>query len=116
MTVSASSASFFADSASTGPATDSGIGRIELRRGGRARAGSYLYEGHQLVTGWHSHDLHQIQYAIGGVVEVETATAHYLLPPQQAAWIPVGLKHQATMTPGVRSVASNRAQQHLVAQ
>jgi hypothetical protein len=51
-----------------------------LRRGGRARAGSYLYEGHRLVTGWHSHDLHQIQYAIGGVVEVETASAHYLLP------------------------------------
>ena len=81
------------------------IGPVELRRGGRARAGSYLYEGHRLVTGWHSHDLHQIQYAIGGVVEVETATAHYLLPPQQAAWIPVGLEHQATMTPDVRSVA-----------
>ena len=53
----------------------------------------------------HSHDLHQIQYAIGGVVEVETAAAHYLLPPRQAAWIPVGLQHQATMTPDVRSVA-----------
>jgi AraC-like DNA-binding protein len=81
------------------------IGRVELRHGGRARAGSYLYEGDRLVTGWHSHDLHQIQYAIGGVVEVETAVAHYLLPPQQAAWIPVGLEHQATMTPDVRSVA-----------
>jgi AraC-like DNA-binding protein len=95
MTVSASSASFLAESAKL----------VELRRGGRARAGSYLYEGSQLVTGWHSHDLHQIQYAIGGVVEVETASAHYLLPPQQAAWIPVGLEHQATMTPNVRSVA-----------
>ena len=79
---------------------------IELRRGGRALAGSYLYEGHKLVTGWHSHDLHQIEYAIGGVVEVETAAAHYLLPPQQAAWIPVGLEHQATMNPDVRSVAA----------
>ncbi len=95
MTVSASSARVLAESATI----------VELRRGGRARAGSYLYEGDRLVTGWHSHDLHQIQYAIGGVVEVETAAAHYLLPPQQAAWIPVGLEHQATMTPDVRSVA-----------
>ncbi len=102
MTVSASSARFL-------PRTDNGAAQsanlVELRRGGRARAGSYLYEGSQLVTGWHSHDLHQIQYAIGGVVEVETASARYLLPPQQAAWIPVGLEHQATMTPDVRSVA-----------
>lgn len=100
MTVSASSARVLAESANS-----ANIGRVELRRGGRARAGSYLYEGDRLVTGWHSHDLHQIQYAIGGVVEVETASAHYLLPPQQAAWIPVGLDHQATMTPDVRSVA-----------
>ena len=48
-----------------------------------------------LVTGWHVHDVHQIEYAIGGVVEVETAAGHYLLPPQQAAWIPAGLR-----TPG----------------
>ena len=40
-----------------------------------------------------------------GVVEVETARAHYLLPPQQAAWIPVGLEHQAVMNPDVKTVA-----------
>ena len=67
--------------------------------------GSYLYEGDALITGWHSHDVHQIEYALGGVVEVETDSAHYLLPPQQAAWIPVGLEHQATMNPDVRTVA-----------
>ncbi len=78
---------------------------IELRRGGQALGGSYLYEGEGLITGWHSHEVHQIEYAIGGVVEVETASAHYLLPPQQAAWIPAGLEHQATMTPDVRTVA-----------
>ncbi len=102
MTVSASSARLLSETDNESPESTN---LVELRRGGRARAGSYLYEGSQLVTGWHSHDLHQIQYAIGGVVEVETARAHYLLPPQQAAWIPVGLKHQATMTPDVRSVA-----------
>ncbi len=78
---------------------------IELRRGGSALGGSYLYEGDGLITGWHSHEVHKIEYAIGGVVEVETDTAHYLLPPQQAAWLPAGLDHQATMNPDVRTVA-----------
>ena len=81
------------------------IGQVELRRGGPVLAGSYLYEGDLLVTGWHFHDVHQIEYAIGGVVEVETASAHYLLPPQQAAWIPAGLEHQATMNPSVKTLA-----------
>ena len=76
MTVSALSDRHHADSANPVP-------RIELRRGGRARAGSYLYEGDKLLTGWHSHDMHQIEYAIGGVVEVQTPAGHYLLPPQQ---------------------------------
>ncbi|KUI36946.1 AraC family transcriptional regulator [Mycobacterium sp. IS-1496] len=78
---------------------------IDLRRGGRALAGSYLYQGDGLITGWHSHDVHQIEYAIGGVVEVETASGHYLVPPQQAAWLPKGLEHQATMNADVRTVA-----------
>jgi AraC-like DNA-binding protein/quercetin dioxygenase-like cupin family protein len=78
---------------------------IELRRGGRAVAGSYLYEGSGLITGWHSHEVHQIEYALHGLVEVETDTAHYLLPPQQAAWIPAGLHHQAVMNPEVKTVA-----------
>ncbi|OBK72504.1 helix-turn-helix transcriptional regulator [Mycobacterium sp. 1274761.0] len=85
------------------PANDERV--IELRRGGRASGGSYLYEGEGLITGWHSHEVHQIEYAIGGVVEVETESAHYLVPPQQAAWIPAGLVHQATMAPDVRTVA-----------
>lgn len=78
---------------------------IELRRGGRALAGSYLYEGDGLITGWHSHEVHQIEYALQGVVEVETDAGHYLLPPQQAAWIPAGLEHQAVMNPDVKTVA-----------
>ncbi|WP_441963106.1 AraC family transcriptional regulator [Mycolicibacterium houstonense] len=78
---------------------------IELRRGGQALAGSYLYEGDGLITGWHSHEVHQIEYALHGVVEVETDAAHYLLPPQQAAWIPAGLEHQAVMNPDVKTVA-----------
>ncbi len=78
---------------------------IDLRRGGRALGGSYLYEGDGLITGWHAHEVHQIEYAVHGVVEVETNSAHYLLPPQQAAWIPAGLEHQAVMNPDVQTVA-----------
>ena len=97
MTVSAQSARGLAEPAN--------VARVELRRGGPVLAGSYLYEGELLVTGWHVHDVHQIEYAIGGVVEVETAAGHYLLPPQQAAWIPAGLQHQATMNPSVKTLA-----------
>jgi len=76
-----------------------------MRAGGRSLAGSFVYEGARVVTGWHAHDLHQIEYALQGVVEVETAAAHYLLPPQQAAWIPAGLLHQTTINTAVRSVS-----------
>ncbi|MCV7027170.1 helix-turn-helix transcriptional regulator [Mycolicibacterium novocastrense] len=103
MTVSALSDRGFAQPANMAVAANRRV--IDLRRGGRALGGSYLYEGDALITGWHSHDVHQIEYALGGVVEVETDSAHYLLPPQQAAWIPVGLDHQATMNPDVRTVA-----------
>ncbi|WKG03416.1 helix-turn-helix domain-containing protein [Mycolicibacterium sp. HK-90] len=99
MTVSASSDRGLAESANLSRPV------IELRRGGHALAGSYLYEGDGLITGWHSHEVHQIEYALHGVVEVETDAAHYLLPPQQAAWIPAGLQHQAVMNPDVKTVA-----------
>jgi len=100
MTVSASSDRFLSGSANL-------LTRrvIELRQGGSALGGSYLYEGDALITGWHSHEVHQIEYALHGVVEVETDSAHYLLPPQQAAWIPAGLDHQAVMNPDVKTVA-----------
>jgi len=39
------------------------------------------------------------------VAEVETGAGHYLLPPQQAAWIPAGLVHQTTINTAVRSVS-----------
>jgi AraC-like DNA-binding protein len=80
-------------------------GMVDMRTGGRPRAGTFRYEGNDLVSSWHSHDLHQIEYALQGVVEVETATAHYLLPPQQAAWIPAGLPHQTTIATAVRTVS-----------
>jgi AraC-like DNA-binding protein len=62
-------------------------------------AGTYAFEaGAEVVTGWHFHDMHQLEYAFQGVAQVETATARYLLPPQQAAWIPAGVEHCTTLT------------------
>lgn len=62
-------------------------------------AGTYALEfGEEVITGWHSHDLHQLEYAFEGVAQVETATARYLLPPQQAVWIPAGTVHNSTLT------------------
>ncbi len=80
-------------------------GMVAMRTDGRPWSGTFAYEGDGLVTTWHSHDLHQIEYALQGVVEVETATARYLLPPQQAAWIPAGLLHQTTIATSVRTVS-----------
>ncbi|MFC1437692.1 helix-turn-helix transcriptional regulator [Streptacidiphilus sp. N1-10] len=59
-------------------------------------AGSYSYEGTHPVAPWHRHDLHQLEYAFEGVVEVRTAAARYRLPSLQAAWIPAGLAHVST--------------------
>jgi AraC-like DNA-binding protein len=80
-------------------------GRRDLRGPTRVLAGTYPFEaGEGLVTGWHHHDLHQLEYAFEGVAQVETSTARYLLPPQQAIWIPAGTEHCTTLT-RVRTVS-----------
>jgi AraC-like DNA-binding protein len=78
---------------------------VDLREGGGAVGGSYVYEGERLVTGYHWHDLHQIEYAVEGVVEVDTEEGRSLLPPHRAAWIPAGCFHQATLHARVRTIS-----------
>src|SRR3984957_20790915 len=81
-------------------------GLVDLREDSRGAAGTYLYDGgEQLVPGWHFHDVHEIEYACRGMVEVETEAGHYLLPPHQAAWIPAGLHHKTTLHAGVQTLA-----------
>ncbi len=81
-------------------------GLVDLRDNSRWAGGSLRYEGgEQLVTGWHFHDVHEIEYACHGMVEVETEAGHYLLPPHQAAWIPAGLRHKTTLNAGVQTLA-----------
>jgi AraC-like DNA-binding protein len=77
---------------------------VDMRGSSPVRAGSFRYDGADIVTGWHAHDLHQIEYALEGIAEVESTDTHYLLPPRQAAWIPAGTTHCTTLK-GVRSIA-----------
>ena len=98
MTVPADSAKDQVQTATTG--------LVDLRESGRWLGGSHLYDGGQrLVTGWHFHDVHEIEYACRGVVEVKTQAGHYLLPPHQAAWIPAGLHHQTTLNTDAQTLA-----------
>lgn len=98
MTVSADPAKDQVQTATTG--------LVNLRENGRWVGGSYLHAGgEQLITGWHFHDVHEIEYACRGVVEVKTEVGHYLLPPHQAAWIPAGLQHQTTSNAGAQTLA-----------
>jgi AraC-like DNA-binding protein len=43
---------------------------------------------------WHTHDYHQLIYAMAGTTQIETERARYLLPTGRAAWIPAGTRHR----------------------
>ncbi|MGF7234007.1 MAG: AraC family ligand binding domain-containing protein, partial [Frankia sp.] len=61
--------------------------------------------GDGLRTGWHAHDLHQIEYAFHGTVGVETSAGRYLLPPALGAWIPAGLRHRTKIASRVKTMS-----------
>jgi AraC-like DNA-binding protein len=43
---------------------------------------------------WHTHEDHQLAWAISGVLTVLTDQASWVLPPTRALWIPAGLPHE----------------------
>ncbi len=47
---------------------------------------------------WHTHDYHQLIYAIAGTTQIETERARYLLPAGRAAWIPFATRHRTLIT------------------
>lgn len=63
----------------------------------RPVAGAVVQDGYDVDTHWHSHDMHQLQYAFDGSIEVEDAWARHLLPRQLAAWIPAGVVHRTSL-------------------
>lgn len=78
------------------PVPDTG-GFYDVRHGSGVRTGAHAHDGTDLVSSWHSHDLHQLVYATRGTAEIETAAGRHLLPPQQAAIIPAGSAHRTTL-------------------
>jgi AraC-like DNA-binding protein len=93
----------FARSAMIRPIPDSG-GLVDVRRGSLVRSGAYPHDGTDLVSRWHTHDLHQLIYASRGTAQIEAAGRRHLLPPQQAAIIPAGAEHRTTLR-GAESVS-----------
>src|SRR3984957_6345829 len=70
----------------------------ELVDPGRRPTGGSIKQGHfDLDTPWHSHDMHQLQYAFEGAIEVEDERARHLLPRSLAAWIPAGVAHRTSL-------------------
>jgi AraC-like DNA-binding protein len=57
-------------------------------------AGALPQDEYDLDTPWHSHAMHQLQYAFSGMVEVEDRYGSYVLPRALAAWIPAGVQHR----------------------
>lgn len=78
---------------------------VDMRQGGCCTAGAFIYEGQPVTTVRHAHDLHQLEYVVQGVLEVETDAGAYVLSQRQAAWIPAGLGHISTIDTRVRSVS-----------
>ncbi|WP_081438940.1 helix-turn-helix domain-containing protein [Pseudofrankia asymbiotica] len=92
---------------------------VTMRRNTEVTAGVYAFDGDAttltapggklardgLRTGWHTHDLHQIDYAFHGTMEVETSAGRYLLPPALGAWIPAGLPHRTRIAIRVRTMS-----------
>jgi transcriptional regulator GlxA family with amidase domain len=56
-----------------------------------------IQDAYDLDTPWHHHDMHQLQYAFDGAIEVEDEYARYLLTRSLAAWIPAGVAHRTSL-------------------
>lgn len=47
-------------------------------------------------TEWHSHFRAQLVYASQGVMTVAARTGTWVVPPQQAVWVPAGVRHEVS--------------------
>jgi AraC-like DNA-binding protein len=65
--------------------------------GQRPRAGAIPQDEFDMDTPWHSHDMHQLQYAFDGSIEVEDRGARYLCLRTRAIWIPAGVVHRTSL-------------------
>ena len=63
----------------------------------RPTGGAIVQDHYDLDSPWHSHDMHQLQYAFDGAIEVEDERSRHLLPRNLAAWIPAGVAHRTSL-------------------
>lgn len=49
----------------------------------------------------HSHNWNQLVYATSGTLAVTVASARYVITPEQAIWVPTGVRHSAAALNGV---------------
>jgi AraC-like DNA-binding protein len=47
---------------------------------------------------WHSHDYHQLIYAMDGPTQIDTGRGRHILPTGRGAWIPAGTRHRTLIT------------------
>lgn len=80
------------------------VTRLGAAPGARPLAGSILQDDYDIDGPWHSHDMHQIQYAFAGSIELEDAGGRHLLPQSLAGWIPAGVRHRDSLR-HIRSVS-----------
>ncbi|WP_347177030.1 AraC family transcriptional regulator [Parafrankia sp. EAN1pec] len=66
---------------------------LPMRRCVTVGAGTVEHRADELISYWHRHDLHEVEYAVSGLAEIRTPTTHYLMPPSYAAWVPAGVEH-----------------------
>ena len=48
-----------------------------------------------MTSEWHTHDRPQLLFCVSGALRLRTSSTVALLPPDRAAWIPAGCRHQA---------------------
>jgi AraC-like DNA-binding protein len=70
----------------------------------RSRAGAILQDQYDIDAPWHHHDMHQLQYAFEGAMELEDNHGRHLLPRSLAGWIPAGTRHRNSLH-RIRSVS-----------
>ncbi|WP_395391114.1 helix-turn-helix transcriptional regulator [Novosphingobium sp. BL-8A] len=84
---------------------DRDLGLITLAKAGsRSFAGAIVQDEYDLHAPWHHHDMHQLQYAFEGAMEVEDDQGRHLLPRSLAAWIPARTRHRNSLH-RIRSVS-----------
>jgi len=55
---------------------------------------------------WHTHEDHQLAWAVNGVLTIRSETTAWVLPPSRALWIPAGVRHE-TLSEGTATMRAS---------